>query len=246
MNRFQTFVRAALVCASLAAVGGAPAMACPPSEGDFDFEYYDISGDGMVQLPEGVKVTAVARTSTTDGEGKVVVDKRIALVVQDPSHENARVLTMRLTPRGAEEVKDWLADAVEAQAAWLKEHTATEKPGVECSLDAKRCREMGAAKGGKKATLPAMWVTVNSAAARHGWSMLGAETACKGNAAADPRIAITTYDRSEGSRPLTLRLDSTSAKALLADLSRAIDENAGKKVAPAQEVEKPDAGVSAS
>ncbi|GEM_PF-1768211 len=257
-NFFRASVLFAGLFAATIAASSAPAAACPPSEGEFDFEFYDISGDGMVQLPAGVKVTAVAKTSTTDKEGKIVVDKRVALVVEDPTNKNARVLTMHLPPMAAMEIKEWLASAVESQEAWLKESKAIERPGIECVLDSKRCRELGK---DKKATVPAMYVSVASKQGRHGWSMLSEpasrtpgtcseKTGRSSPAPAvavqeDHRISITTYDRSDRGRPLTMKMDAPTAKNLLADLSRAIDERDGK-ILPAVEVEKSNDAKSAS
>ncbi|MCC6321497.1 MAG: hypothetical protein IT438_08710 [Phycisphaerales bacterium] len=280
MKSSLTSIRASMVAAALAFGAGlaacpavtsaAPAM-CPPSEGDFDFQDVDISGDGMVMLPETVRITAVASTSRTDADGKIVVDKRVTLVVRDPARPERPVMAMRLTPTAAEEVREWLASAVTAQEKFIAESKATEKPGIECTLDAKRCREMTVGQGSTakpaapvkssngveklcvtepkaRATIPAMWVTVTSqGGARHGWSTMTEPAPAPGGcrsglkeaanvaaAPADNRISLTTYERSDGGRPLTVRMDCPTAKKLLADLGNAIDERNGKApVAPA-------------
>ena len=250
-----SMVAAALICgagfATWSPATHAAAAMCPPSEGEFDFDNVDISGDGMVLLPETVKIKAVASTSKTDANGKLVVDKRVTLLVQDPTKPDQQVMAMRLTPMAAEEVKEWLSSAIDSQEKLLKDSKVTEKPGIECTLDAKRCREMtvGGTDGKaatKKAVLPAMWVTVTSqGGTRHGWSTMTdtpvqtLKTSCTGGesgtvaskpaaAPVDPRIAITTYDRTAGGRPLTVKMDTPTAKALLADLGCAIDERNGK------------------
>lgn len=262
MVRARMIVRASVAVAALVigATGGV-AAACPPSEGDYDFTNFDVSGDGSVMLPETVQIKAVASTSKTDGDGKIVVDKRVALVVQDPTHNNQQVMAMHMTPLGASEVKEWLESAITAQESWLKESKQAEKPGIECTLDAKRCREMTKAGAEKKANVPSMWVTVTSRGGeRHGWSLMAAAdepavtvTSCgvtKGETAkaapADPRIAITTYDRSAGGRPMTIRMDTPTAKTLLAELGRAIDEREGKVQPVVPAVDKKDAAAGAS
>lgn len=244
-SKMWTLVAAAMVATGLAA---APAGACPPSEGELDLEQVDLSGDGMVALPEGTHWQVLPKTSTTNAAGKIVVDDRVALVLAAKPGEKAAagekdrsVLTMKMNLTAAGEVREWLASAVESQERYLKEQKKTERIGMSCTLNAKQCRD--AAKD-KKIEMPSMYVAITSrdGAERHGWmAWRGEEQAqkpasgCQGEAKAaapaDDRITLTAYQlRTGASDPLTVKMDLPTAKVLLADLGRAIDERNGKVV----------------
>jgi len=165
-------------------LGVATGAACPPSEGELDLMGYDLSGDGVVQLPEGVRWRVMPTQAGASGGGGGLVgqvkqlfgaseSRPVTMVLEDPSRGNQKVLTVRLTALAASEVQEWLGEAVESQQKWVDQKVVTEQPGMSCQLDARQCRA-AADKGATKATMPRMYVSVASATGQHGWSLLPA------------------------------------------------------------------------
>lgn len=177
-----------------AGFGVATVAACPPSEGELDLMGYDLSGDGVVQLPEGVRwrVMPTSQAGAESACGGSKAAKGVTLVLEDPSRENHRVMTMRLTTLAATEVQEWLGDAVSDQQGWLEAKSYNEKPGLACALDVQQCRTAANVKAGgcphaaaeamaKKIEMPRMYVSVASANGQHGWSLLPAARQAAGD-----------------------------------------------------------------
>jgi hypothetical protein len=261
----------------------ATAAMCPPSEGELDLEGYDLSGDGVVQLPEGVRWRVLpAKSDGLMGQVKQAFGAgstgRVTLILEDPARDNRRIMTMRLTTLAAGEVQDWLGDAVGDQQKWIEAKSVAEKPGMECALDAKQCRAAANVEAGgcphaaaqtmaKKIEMPRMYVSVTSASGQHGWSLLPASQRIAGDepspeaeqcwkkkctagtetvkkepaaspAAGDKRITLTAYQiRDEANRPLSVKMDVSTAKKLSSDIKEALSGKTPKVLEPA--IEKP-------